>query len=172
MSVKKKANRTSWIGRHRRLTLILLYVAVILVPGGVLGGLALRALDREEAYVEKTLENSLLTEVTHTVDTVRSELESVQSSLRGSLDFPAASKPYKIPPLKPEANPLIDTVFALSAKKEILWPNAAAALTEKEKEFLYWNAPLMTDRVKVPVVKNIVMEYKHEIINNRTGSGE
>jgi signal transduction histidine kinase len=155
-----------WLKRHTRLTLIFLYVTVILVPGVVLGGLAMRALDREEAYVEKTLQNTLLAEVTHTADTVRNELADVQESLRGTLSFPVAARPYKNAPLKPDADPLVDTVFAISPGKDILWPNEAVPLTQKETQFLYWNAPLMTDRVKVPVVKNIVMEYKSEIINN------
>ncbi len=162
-SVKKAPG---WLKRHMRLTLIFLYVTVILVPGAVLGGLALRALDREEAYVEKTLQTTLLTEVTHTADTVRNELADVQDELRETLAFHPSARPYASAPLKPDANPLIDTTFVLSPGKEILWPNEAVPLTEKEAEFLYWNAPLMTDRVKVPVVKNIALEYKKEIINN------
>jgi signal transduction histidine kinase len=162
-----KVNKAAlWLKRHRRLTLIFLYVAVILVPGIVLGALALRALDREEAYVEKTLKNTLLAEVSHTADTVGNELTDIRGSLRDSLTRIPTQRLFRAAPPQPSGNPLIDTVFVLSPGKEILWPNEAAPLTEKEKEFLYWNAPLMTDRVKVPVVKNIVMEYKREIIDN------
>jgi signal transduction histidine kinase len=149
-----------------RPALVLLYFAVILVPGGVLGVLALRALDKEEAYVEKTLSNSLLAEVTHSVDTVKQELDTIRKELFDSLAFPKAFYPYQSPPLVIKDNPLIDTVFVLSPKKEILWPNENALINEKEKEFLYWNAPFMTDRVTIPVVKNIVTEYKAEIIKN------
>ncbi|MBN2352226.1 MAG: HAMP domain-containing histidine kinase [Spirochaetales bacterium] len=162
-SVKKAPG---WLKRHMRLTLIFLYVTVILVPGAVLGGLALRALDREEAYVEKTLQTTLLAEVTHTADTVRNELADVQDELRGTLDFHPSTRPYPAAPLTSDASPLVDTTFVLSPDKEILWPNESVNLTEKEAEFLYWNAPLMTDRVKVPVVKNIALEYKREIIDN------
>lgn len=137
---------------------------VVLVPGVLLAVIAVRSINREEAYIEKQLEGTLLAEVTYLVSLVETELGRIESELADSAPF--------VPPDKVEsalkewrhAAPLLSSPFLLSPEFEILWPRGNGDLSEEQLSFLRWNNDFLSNRLEVPVYENIALAYKDEII--------
>jgi len=61
--------------------MILIFALAVLLPSAVLGLLALRAADREAAYVERSLEAALLAEVNLAAQKISSLLDELAAEL-------------------------------------------------------------------------------------------
>ncbi|MBN1525260.1 MAG: HAMP domain-containing histidine kinase [Spirochaetales bacterium] len=161
-----KLSIIQFIRRHTRLSLFFIFLCVVFIPGAVLGILAFRALDREEAFLEKSMQASLRTEVSSTASLIQNEMDLITEDLDRSLAIPDKFIPFTRPEKQAIENPLVGIVFAVSNKKEILWPKNSNTLSEQEKLFLYFNSALFTDSITIPIVKNITREYREEIIQS------
>ncbi|NLK18473.1 MAG: hypothetical protein GX310_01620, partial [Synergistaceae bacterium] len=64
-------------------TAVLVFAVAVLLPSAVLGLLALRAADREAAYVERSLEAALLAEVNLAAQKITALLDGLGSELQG-----------------------------------------------------------------------------------------
>ena len=127
-----KHNISSFIRRHTRVTFTMIFLFIVFLPGAVLGFLAFRALDREEAFIEKSLEASFLAEVSSSVSLVQNELDLLVEELDRTLVIPEPFIPFKQPQKDITENPLVSLVFAVSNEKEILWPQTSNMLSEQE----------------------------------------
>jgi signal transduction histidine kinase len=137
---------------------------VVLVPGILLAVIAVRSINREEAYIEKQLEGTLLAEVTYLASLVETELGRIESELAGSAPFEppvaieSALKGWR------EASNLVSSPFLLSPEFLILWPRGNGAISDEQLSFLRWNSDFLSNRLEVPVYENIALAYKDEII--------
>jgi signal transduction histidine kinase len=137
---------------------------VVLVPGVLLAVIAVRSINREEAYIEKQLEGTLLAEVTYLVSLVEMELGRIESELADSalLEPPdteeSALKAWR------DASLLVSSPFLLSSEFEILWPRGNGTLSDEQLSFLRWNSDFLSNLVEVPVYENIALAYKDEIV--------
>jgi len=154
------------IGRTMKLKLStrlkVLFIGAVVLPAAFLSVLAGRAINREEAYVEKQTAQTLSAELVHVVGLVNAELEAVGEELGRTVPAipsdPAASfRQWK------EASPLVRTPFLVSPKFEILWPRLAAGASEDEIAFLNANREFVSNIREIPVYQNIVLAYRDEI---------
>ncbi|MEE8590189.1 MAG: HAMP domain-containing sensor histidine kinase [Spirochaetia bacterium] len=137
---------------------------VVLVPGVLLAVIALRSINREEAYIEKQLEGTLLAEVTYLVSLVETELGRIESELADSAPLePSVAVESALKGWR-DAFPLVSSPFLLSPEFEILWPRGNGALSDEQLSFLRWNSDFLSNRLEVPVYENIALAYKDEII--------
>jgi len=150
----------SFVRRHFRLVLVTLFALVIFIPGSVLGFLAFRALEREEAFLEKTLSVSMSAEVSNSASLIQQELTAIEDELDKALAFPETFKPFPLQSARRDDQSLVDLIFAVSSRGEVLWPDASKNLTANEKTFLAANAAVLKGNVSVPIVKNVAYEYR------------
>ncbi len=143
----------------------LLFVLVVMVPCVFLALLAARAINREEAYIEKRLEGTLLAEVTHVATLVDAELKKILEELLASAPSGLGESSGDFFPEWKAASSLVSVPFLLSPENEILRPNYNQDLSDEELSFLNWNRAFLTGQVSIPVYKNIALVYKDEIIN-------
>ena len=137
---------------------------VVLVPGVLLAVIAVRSINREEAYIEKQLEGTLLAEVTYLVSLVETELGRIESELADSAPLePSVAVESALKGWR-DAFPLVSSPFLLSPEFEILWPRGNGALSDEQLSFLRWNSDFLSNRLEVPVYENIALAYKDEII--------
>ena len=137
---------------------------VVLVPGVLLAVIAVRSINREEAYIEKQLEGTLLAEVTYLVSLVETELGRIESELADSAPLePSVAVESALKGWR-DAFPLVSSPFFLSPEFEILWPRGNGALSDEQLSFLRWNSDFLSNRLEVPVYENIALAYKDEII--------
>jgi signal transduction histidine kinase len=157
----------------------ILFVGAVVVPAAFLSALAIRAINREEAYVEKQYTQTLSAELVHVVGLVNAELESVREELRRTV--PAIPKDPAVPFRQwKEGTSLVQTPFLVSPKFEILWPRPAADASADEIAFLNANREFVSNVKEIPVYQNIVMAYRDEIagraaaapIRDRVAAGE
>ena len=98
------------------------FAAVVLVPGILLAVIAVRSINREEAYIEKQLEGTLLAEVVYLVSLVETELDRIEKNLADSAPHAPLSDPGTSLSQWREATALVGSTFVLSPEFEILWP--------------------------------------------------
>lgn len=154
------SNRSSMPSAHRtvRWTGILLLI-LVLVPGLLLGGIALRAANREEAYIEKQLETALLAEVTPVAEQVNDLLERVEAeldeSVRGNLradDIDLADWARQ--------TPLVGVPFLFQPGRGFVEPvQASPGLSPQQADFLELNLDFFQDRKAIELYQNIATEY-------------
>jgi len=137
---------------------------VVLVPGVLLAVIAVRSIDREEAYIEKQLEGTLLAEVVYLVSVVETELGRIETEAADSAPLDPLSDPETSLSQWRVASALVGSTFVLSPEFEILWPRASDHLDEGELSFLSLNSDFLSNRLEVPVFEDIAMAFKDEIV--------
>ena len=153
MGYPARSKRLGWI-----------FGLVVLVPGILLAVIAVRSINREEAYIEKQLEGTLLAEVVYLVSLVETELGRIEKELAASAPLDPLADPEKSLPQWRDASPLVTSSFVLSPEYEILWPRADGHLDEGELSFLSLNSDFLSNRLEVPVFEDIAMTFKDEIV--------
>ncbi|MBN2738437.1 MAG: HAMP domain-containing histidine kinase [Spirochaetales bacterium] len=143
----------------------LVFILAIIVPALVLSFLSFRALEREEAYMEKQVEKFYLSEVRLQVSEINKRLVILQDELAEKV--PLVSIDEMDTSLKnwSQGNPLIDLPFFISADKEILFPKISEDLNEKEISFLNWNRDFVKDKIAIPVYQNIALYYQEVVLS-------
>ncbi len=137
---------------------------VVLVPGILLAVIAVRSINREEAYIEKQLEGTLLAEVTYLVSLVETELGRIESELADSAPLEPPDTEESALEAWQDASPLVSSPFLLSPEFEIIWPRGNGTLSDEQLSFLRWNSDFLSNRAEVPVYENIALAYKDEIV--------
>lgn len=153
MRVPVPGKRLSW-----------LFALAVLVPGIVLAVIAVRSINREEAYIEKQLEATLLAEVTYLVSLVQTELGRIESELADSAPMDPLADPGQAFAGWRDASDLITSPFVLSPQFEILWPRGNGNLDAEQQSFLRLNGAFLSNRVDVPVFEDIAVAYKDELL--------
>ncbi|MBM3294416.1 MAG: HAMP domain-containing histidine kinase [Candidatus Aminicenantes bacterium] len=154
-----------------------LFIGAVILPAAFLSVLAARAINREEAYVEKQTAQTLSAELVHVVGLVNAGLEAVGEELGRTV--PAVwSDPADSFRQWKGASPLVRTPFLVSPKFEILWPKLSASASEDEIFFLNANREFVSNVKEIPVYQNIVLAYRDEIaaqtaapVRDRTAPG-
>ncbi|MEZ4651939.1 MAG: hypothetical protein R3E97_24695, partial [Candidatus Eisenbacteria bacterium] len=174
----KKTNRSAAGLRRARVTGFLL-VALVVVPGLILGWMAIRAADREEAVVEKQLQTTLLAEVTPAADRIAELLGTLQAELAAtvpdSVDVSALGagaagitealrrRPGALDAWS-ETEPLVAVPFLFRRTAgTFLWPaESSSFLSSEERAFLDRNLDFFQDRRSVEVFSNIATDFADE----------
>jgi signal transduction histidine kinase len=141
----------------------LLFIVAVIVPCLVLGLIAIRSINREEAFIAIRLERTLEAELVHTVSVINSELDRILDELAASAPAQAAGSPQPSFAAWKSRSELVRVPFLLSSSLELLWPTLGGPLSEDDRMFLNWNREFVTDKVPVPVYQNIALLYKDEI---------
>ena len=141
----------------------ILFVAAVILPSILLAVLSIRSAGREEAYVEKELETTLLAEVTHVAGLANAEVARIAGELRAGLDVPAGAGYEKRLAAWKQGDPLVSVPFLLSPRYGIIAPRSPASGTE-ERTFLDENGNFLTDRAPTAVFENIAVRYKEQVL--------
>ena len=141
-----------------------LFALAVLVPGIALAVIAVRSINREEAYIEKQLEATLLAEVTYLVSLVQTELGRIESELADSAPMDPLADPGQAFAGWRDASDLITSPFVLSPQFEILWPRGNGNLDAEQQSFLRLNGEFLSNRAEVPVFEDIALAYKDELL--------
>ena len=146
--------------RGKSKPLRLLFFAAVVLPCAVLAFLAVRSIDREEAFLEKRLAGTLDAELVHAVSLIQDELGRFREELAQTapeetgMDARRALADWKA------RSALVGVPFLLSPDFQILWPTSASFLTEDDRAFLNWNREFITDRAPTPVYENVAVAFK------------
>jgi signal transduction histidine kinase len=149
-----------------------IFILAVVVPGILLAVIAVRSIKREEAYIEKQLQGTLLAEVTYLVSLVDAELSGIEKELAGSAPDSASGDPQDLLEEWRLACPLVGSPFLLSARFEILWPRLEGSLSEEQRSFLRLNSEFLSNRLKVPVFENIALAYQDQVVSGKSDKGE
>ncbi len=141
----------------------LLFFAAVVLPSAVLAVLAVRSIDREEAFLEKRLQGTLDAELIHAVSLMQDELQRFREELASTA--PAETGPDPRPALTAWKNgsSLVGVPFLLSPDFQILWPTRDSFLAEGDLVFLNWNREFVTDRKPTPVYENVALAFKKQL---------
>jgi signal transduction histidine kinase len=139
-----------------------LFVGAVVLPAAFLSVLAVRAINREEAYVEKQYAQTLSAELVHVVGLVNAELEAVREELGRTIP-PVPAEPAEPFRQWKTASALVQTPFLVSPTFEILWPRLTAEAGNDEVSFLNANREFVSNKKEIPVYQNIVVAYRDEI---------
>ena len=144
--------------RAVKFPLVLIFVLAVLVPSIALSVLALRAADRESAYVEKQLEGALLGEVNLTVGRASELLAEVVARLNGEAPdlarYPAASWRG--------ANPFVAVPFRLE-DGALIFPDDI--LEDERQKFLADFGPFLMGETGLPVYDSLARVYRRELFD-------
>jgi len=141
----------------------ILFIGAVVVPAGILAMLAVRAIDREEAYVEKQLQQTLSAELVHVASLIGAELDKIREELDRGAPSPAGGDPGSILEAWKNGGPLVRTPFLLNPDFEILWPRLTTAASPDQVEFLKSNQEFIANKAETPVYANIALAYQEEI---------
>jgi len=139
-----------------------LFALAVIVPSALLAALAVRAVRREEAYLEKRLASALNAEVLALASRVEEELRRVEEELARSL--PAATPSGLRLEAWAEGVSLVGVPFLISPGFVLEWPRDNGTLSETQRAFLRWNGEQLGNRVDIPVYQNIALAYQGEIV--------
>jgi signal transduction histidine kinase len=135
------------------------FIIAVMAPSFILGAMALRAMSREEVFLEKKLEDSLRAETDHAAGLIRTDLKAMENELATSLDAawdggdPAAwSKRWR------KNSILTAEPFLVSPDWTIVWPI-------NDSPFLKWSTDFLTNAETTPVYANIAQVYRKEILD-------
>ncbi|MEJ2662728.1 MAG: hypothetical protein P8107_01605, partial [Spirochaetia bacterium] len=151
--------------RIQSMHLIIILAAVIIIPGIILGILALRAIEREEAYIEKNFTLTLTSEVNSAVTLVDNEMKAVRDELSAVIRFPEERNAALALQKMRKDSSLIGLPFLLSSHRVVVYPPRTKPPSQEESLLEKQNRELFEDTVSIPVYKNIVKEYKDTILN-------
>lgn len=141
------------------------FALAVIVPGLLLAGLAVRAIRREQAYLEKRLADALSAEVLVLVSRVNEELGRILGEL-------AATAPTRSPEEKNlqawrKGSPLIDLPFLLSPSFQLLQPADEAGLSQEQRVFLRGAEAFLTNRAAGPVYENVALAYREQALQEQ-----
>ena len=148
----------------RARSLGIVFIAAVIVPSILLAVLSIRAAGREEAFVEKQLATTLLTEVTHIADLAAAEAARVAEELRAGLDVPAGGGYEKALAQWKQGQSLVEVPFLISPRLGVLSPRASADLGPEERLFIQENGDFLSNRTPTSVFENIAVKYKDQIL--------
>ncbi len=136
------------------------FALAVIVPGLLLAGLAVRAIRREQAYLEKRLADALSAEVLVLVSRVNEELGRILGEL-------AATAPTRAPEEKNlqawrKGSPLIDLPFLLSPSFQLLQPADEAGLSQEQRTFLRGAEAFLTNRAAGSVYENVALAFREQ----------
>jgi signal transduction histidine kinase len=181
------------MGMNSRLkpTVGILFIVSIFIPSLSLGFFALRAVDREEAYIEKQLEQTLLAEVLHTISLLDNDLKMIHNELlqlyessesgengllrgeNGLLPGENTLLPGEAGTVSGESYPLIAVPFLVTDDFVILQPGDSSSLpgnqddSRVQEDFLEKNRQFLSNKEAVPVYENIAVAYKKTIMEEQ-----
>ena len=141
----------------------LLFFAAVLVPCAVLAVLAIRSIDREEAFLEKRLQGALDVELTHSVSLMQDEIRRMEEELTTTAPADAGADPRAALAAWKKRSPLVGVPFLLSADLRILWPTRDSYLAWSDLTFLNWNREFVTDLKPTPIFQNVALLYRDQI---------
>lgn len=142
--------------------LIVIFAVAVVVPSIILALMAIRAIEREEAYIEKRLENTLLTEVAHVAQLVDTQTKLIQQEIVETLPVHTVDDAASKLTNWQQASELVSLPFLLSPDNEILYPNLGEKLTDEQQTFLEWGQRFFQDEVPVDVFRNLALAYQNE----------
>jgi signal transduction histidine kinase/cell division septation protein DedD len=152
-------------GKVQSIRLIIILAVTVILPGIILSVLALRAIEREEAFIEKNFNRTLSLEVINTATLLGAQLKAVQDELANIITVPkpvdAAAELKRMRGL----SPLVGLPFLVSSKRAVIYPPNLEPLSAEDALLVNQNKELFEDNVSIPVYKNIVKEYKDTILN-------
>jgi signal transduction histidine kinase len=132
------------------------FALAVIVPGVLLAGLAVRAIRREQAYLEKRLADALTAEVLVLVSRVNEELERIRGELSVSAPAGKDLEAWR------KGSPLVGLPFLLSPSFELLQPLSEAAPSAEEQAFLRDNAAFLTNRAESPIYENVALAFREQ----------
>jgi hypothetical protein len=141
----------------------LLFVLAVVIPCLVLGVIAIRSINREEAFIKMRLQGTIDAELVHMVSLLNADLERIREELVSSLTGNEFSSPQTALAGWKARSGLVGVPFLLSPDLKIVWPSLSGMLSENERGFLNWNREFITGRAPIPVYQNIALVYKDEI---------
>ena len=142
----------------------ILFVAAVILPSVLLAVLSIRSAGREEAFVEKELEATLLAEVTYVAGLAGAEADRIAVELRDGLEVPAGEGYGRRLEQWRKSSALVSVPFLLSPRFGILWPGAQSPVGSEERRFLQENGEFLTDRAPTAVFENIAVRYKEQVL--------
>lgn len=145
----------------------LLFIGAVIVPCLVLGIIAIRSVNREEAFVAMRLERTIDAELVYTVSRMNAELDLIQEELASSIPSDAVLAPETAFNAWKASSELVLVPFSLSPDLKILWPTLTGSLSENERSFLNWNREFITDQAAIPAYLNIALYFKDEITRSQ-----
>lgn len=145
----------------------LLFVLAVVVPGLVLGIIAIRSINREQAFMEARLQRTMDTELVTLVSLLNADLDRLRGELAASLAGDEFSSPQTALPRWKSRSALVGVPFLLAPDLKIIWPDLSRALSEDERAFLNWNREFITGRAPIPVYQNVALLYKDEIAKSQ-----
>ena len=134
----KKYNLISRLG--------IFFIIAVIIPSIALSLLAIRAIDREEAYMEKRLEETLLAELMNVTSIVNLKLQEVQQELNRTAGITEGDNTGETLPQWKERTPLVGVPFLLSKSHEILWPRTNGKMDARQESLLEDNRDFFSDR--------------------------
>lgn len=143
----------------------LFFVIVVVIPCILLTVIAIRSINREQAYIEKRFQETLLTEITHTAALLEQELTNIQAELNSTCPSLFPDAPDVLFTEWKTGTPLVEVPFLLSSSYEILWPKLSGSLSDEELFFINWNRDFITNQASIPVYQNIALLYKDQIMD-------
>jgi len=129
--------------------------AAVIVPAIILGVIAAGALNREEAWMEKRLEDTLRAEADQVVDSLQNEVREITAELERNLKLDrglperAAFQDWQA------ASDLVSIPFLISADKSLLWPRPEETASTEESAFLADNRAFLNDEVPILVFQDV-----------------
>lgn len=135
----------------------LFFIIAVVIPCAFLAVIAIRSINREEAYIEKRFEGTLLAELTHVVTLMNSELDSIREELHTSAPVITESNIEASLSNWKNQSALVSVPFLLSPEYEILWPKFDRLSSGEELAFLNWNREFITNVAEIPVYQNIAL---------------
>ena len=147
----------------------IVFIGVIIVPAVVLSLLAIRAIGREEAYIEKQFEGTLLADVTLAASVIAAEVGAVQADLAETARVPEGSDPAGALDDWKRNSPLVEIAFLLSPEHEIIWPvlqpPGAKKDGGKETSFAAEQKDFFSGSEEILVYENIAVAFQDEILD-------
>ena len=143
-----------------------LFAVAVILPSALLAALAVRAIRREEAFIEKQLAAALGAEVLQLTASVSEELRRVEETL--ALGAPG-SGPGGFAAWK-KGTPLVGVPFLLTSSYGLAWPRSSQGAAERE--FLRRHGEFLSGRQQSPVYTNIALAFQDQILPPAEGQAE
>jgi len=151
--------------------LIAAFAAAVIVPGAILGVLAIRTLRYEETYLKKGLEDTLRIEVDQVVNSIRREIGVLSDELARGLGPLEEDNPGPTFAEWKATDALVGIPFLVSAENRILWPRRDKAMSPAEDAFLLDNQDFLNDRAEILAYENVaLLPAAVEVVAVKSGS--
>ncbi len=155
---------SAWLSKHLRP----LFFLAVLVPGILLSVIAVRSINREEAFLEKRFQENLDAELLYVVSVMRDEIGGVQAELEATAPAVDAGDLRPVLDGWKARSALVRVPFLIAADNRILWPTVEGARSDDERAFLNSNREFVTDQASIPYFQNIAFAYKDQISEEST----